>query len=420
MTGGSRGRDEADPPRGGDRPSAFEVGTAYKHAYFMFLDASGYSTVVAANPLDRAGEAFNLFHQRAVDRVTRTARSHRCERAELWQWHGDGGFFIIHDDDESIARDVALTSADTFLDLDLSHLRDEFAQIGVAGELHVRMAIHRGVFHYLGDHHQRSIHSADVNFAAHLEKAAPRDCLVISEEVHRVAGQHADRFVPVGRHEGRNVFLLSTSGNPADARRSWLTRHGPLGWSAAHVFHERPSQQTKAELVLAASRYVLDVGTALNTFSRYLTTTERPAWYRDALLEFLRRGGRYDCVLLDPESRMANDLSAQRGEDVPAKIKRSVDRLAAFRELHPAAADSLRVHFTGVHAGMHALALDPDTPDGLIMYSPYVGDALPAPARLQRGDMPHYLVTVGSGSIYASVYRVVRECAAPAVLRRVL
>jgi hypothetical protein len=35
------------------------------------------------------------------------------------------------------------------------------------------------------------------------------------------------------------------------------------------------------------------------------TATERPAVYRDAVLAFLRHGGTYRCVLLDPSSEVA-------------------------------------------------------------------------------------------------------------------
>jgi class 3 adenylate cyclase len=401
-------------------PAMFETGRAYKHTYFMFLDAAGYSTVIAANPLDRAGDGFNLFRERAVNRVQRVARIHRCERAQLWQWRGDGGFFVIHDDNESVARDVAIGSAETFLRLDMNHLRDEFRQLGVAGELHVRLAIHRGVFHYLGDHHAQSVHSADVNFAAHLEEAAPRDCLVISHEVYQVCGPLAERFVFVGHCDGRKVYLLSTPRADADARRAWLARHGPSGWQAIHAFHERPSQQVKAGFVGSASHRVLDLGTALNTFSNYLVTTERPAWYRTAVLAFLRRGGVYDCVLLDPKSRTADDLAAARDEDIPTKIGRSMDRFAEFKSRHGAAADNMRVYQTSSYAGLHALAADLDEPDGAIMYSPYVGYTLPAASRLARGDMPHYLVTAAAETLYAKIRDLLLGCTAPDSLHRVL
>lgn len=401
-------------------PGEFETGRAYKYTYFVFLDASGYSTIVAANPLDRAGEAFNLFRERALSRVRRVALNHRCQRAELWQWRGDGGFFVIHDENESVARDVAVECAETFLQLDLPYLRDEFQQMGVSGELYVRMAIHRGVFHYLGDHHERSVHSADVNFGAHLEEAAPRDCLVVSQEVYQVAGPHADSFTFVGWYEGRKVYVRASPQTPSSARKAWHALHGPPGWQAVHAFPERPSQEVKAGLVDSASRHVLDVGTALNTCSRYLTTTERPDWYRTAVLEFLHRGGVYDCVLLNPKSHAAEELASQWDEDIPLKIGGALDRFADFKSRHGDDADGFRVHQTDSFGGLHALALDPDTDEGMIMYSPYLGLTLPAAARIVRADMPHYLVTDAAGALYGRMRDLVLACASPGVLRRVL
>ncbi|MEX5634727.1 hypothetical protein [Parafrankia sp. FMc2] len=401
-------------------PSEFETGRAYKYAYYIFLDASGYSTIVAFNPQDRAGEAFNLFRERAISRVRRVAVSHRCQRSELWQWRGDGGFFVIHDDDESVARDVAMEAAETFLRLDLPYLRDEFRQMGISGDLHMRMAIHRGVFHYLGDHHERSVHSADVNFGAHLEEAAPRDCLVVSADAFQVAGPHAESLTLVGLHEGRKVYVRAPSGPPAAARRAWRALHGPPGWQAVHAFPERPSQEIKAGLVDSASQRILDVGTALNTCSRYLTTTERPDWYRAAVLDFLHRGGGYDCVLLNPKSRAAEELTAQWEEDIPMKISRALDRFAEFKSRYGAAASGFRVHQTDSFGGLHALALDPETDEGMIMYSPYVGLTLPAAGRTARADTPHYLVSDAASVLYGKVRDLVMACAAPSTIQRLL
>jgi class 3 adenylate cyclase len=398
----------------------FETGKAYKNSYFLFIDAAGYSTVVASNPLDRAGQAFDLLLERAANRVERIAGSHRCERAELWSWRGDGGFFVIHDDNESIARDVTLESGMSLIRLDLRHLQDEFRQIGVLGELHVRVAVHRGVFHYPGGNDTRSLHSADVNVAAHLEEAAPRDSLAISEDVYRVAGPHAADFEFAGVHEGRNVYLMPSPGGVPGARRAWVVRHGPADWAPVHAFHERPSQQVKAQLIEFASDRLVDLGTALNTCSHYLVTTERPAWYRAAVLDLLRRGGSYHCVMLDPKSAAAENLAALRQEDIPVKIARSLDRFTRFKEQHGKQAENFHVYQTGAYPGFHALAVDQHTPDALILYSPYLAYARPSPIRVERGDMPHYLVSASAGRVFDKIRELVQSYCAPDALHRVL
>lgn len=404
----------------------FETGRVYKGAYLLFLDAAGYSTIVSANPLDRAALAFNLLRERAMSRLDGLARRLRCARAELWAWRGDGGFFVLHDDDESVARDVAILGGRSLIDLDLRHLREEFAQLGISGELHLRVAVHRGVFHYVGDHHVRSLHSVDINLAAHLEEATPPDMLSISEDVHRVAGPHGHDFLLAGEHEGRRVYLrtgrtASPGQDPAaDARLTWLTHHGPPGWEAVHTFPERPSQRLKAELVDLAAQGVVDLGTALNTCSHYLLTTERPAPYRDAVLSLLRRGGFYHCIVLDPKSAAAEHLADQRQEDIPLKITRSVDRLAEFRHRHEAWTERFHVYQTASYPGFHALAVDVDTARGLILYSPYLAYTLPAAGRLERGDMPHYLVTAGAQRHFRRMGGLVAACRVPETLHRIV
>lgn len=184
----------------------FEADTTYDNVFFIFIDASGHSSIVLKNPGDRAGGAFDLLQERVLRRITKSASKHRCQRVALWSWQGDGGLFVIHDDDESVARDTSLEASSDLLSLDLTHLQDEFRCSGVRGELHIRVAIHKGSLRYIADGQQGSIHSSDINFAAHLEKATPVDTVAISEDVYRVAGDHADSYKFVGRFEDRNVY----------------------------------------------------------------------------------------------------------------------------------------------------------------------------------------------------------------------
>src|SRR4051794_2906578 len=118
---------------------SFEAGRTYDNTYLIFVDASGHSSIVANNPRDRAAEAFDLLQERVVSRITKVAASSRCFRAALWGWQGGAGLFVVHDDNESVARDVALGGAKNLLSLDLRHLRDEFRQLGIEGLLRLRI-----------------------------------------------------------------------------------------------------------------------------------------------------------------------------------------------------------------------------------------------------------------------------------------
>ncbi|MBH5338227.1 hypothetical protein IHE55_26950 [Streptomyces pactum] len=397
----------------------FQPDRTYDHVYLLFIDTAGYSSIVLANPRDRAAHAFDLLRDRIAARVGQLASGHRCARAELWSWRGDGGFFAVHDESESVARDVVLEAARAILTLDLRHLRDEFARAGVAGGLHLRIAVHKGTIRHAGPGGTGAIHSPDINLAAHLEKAVPRDCVAVSEDVHRTAGGYAPLFEEVGEHEGKRVFLMADDDRPGAARRAWLAARGLAGGSTVHTCPERPSSTEKARMLDAAAIEVLDMGTALRAASRRLVTTERPAHYRDAVLGFLRRGGRYRCYLLDPVSEAAATLARQYQEDMSRKIKDSLERLGRFKERYRGEADGLEVYQTGSFPGFSALAIDMREPDGLILYSSY----LLGTSRygvMERGDMPHYLISPAAGRVYRRISALAEARVAEGGAQRVL
>ncbi|MGI8335876.1 hypothetical protein ACRYCC_38520 [Actinomadura scrupuli] len=386
--------------------TSFQAGSTYDNVYLLFVDASGYSNIVDSNPRDKVTHAFDLLRESIIARVMALAEEHHCARAALWSWRGDGGFFAIHDDSESIARDVALGAGVGVLRTDRDHVCDELKRIGIQGDLHIRVAVHKGAVRYSGGNGTGSIHSPDINFAAHLEKVTPTDCLAISEAVFKVAGHHAESFEPVGSHQDQTIHLMSVTGRSGDGRRAWLTKSGLGGGTLLHAYPERPSQREKARLIDVASADIIDIGTALNTCSNYLVTTERPATYRDAVLRFLRRGGTYRCVLLDSTAEVTSIYSRLRREDLTAKIKRALDRFAHFKEAHGADADGLHVYQAADFPGLAALGIDLDSPLGLVLYSPYVFATGEGGRRIERGDMPHYLISSDSGPLFDRIRSV--------------
>lgn len=398
----------------------FEAGRTYDNVYFLFADASGYSTIVNSNPRDRAAHVFDLLRNTIVTRVTKLAAEHRCARTALWSWRGDGGFLVIHDEEESVALDVALAAGRAVLTFDLPYLREELKRSHLRGELHIRLAIHKGPIRCSLENDSGIIHSPDINFAAHLEEATPRDCLSISEDVRRISGHLADLFEPVGAHEGRNVYLMTLGGAAGTGKRAWLRKAGLAGGSRVHAYAKRPSQLEKARLVGIAADDVLDFGTALNTCVGYLLTTERPALYRDAVLDFLRSGGSYRCVLLNPAGEAATLYSALCQEDLAAKIQGSLARFRRFKELHGDHARGLHVYQTDTFPGMAALCIDLHSPDAVILYSPYLFSGQASRLGIERGDMPHYLATIESGATFAQLRDVIGSVVSPDRLTRVL
>ncbi|GLV75820.1 nucleotidyl cyclase domain-containing protein [Streptomyces hygroscopicus] len=397
----------------------FQPDRTYDQVYLLFVDTAGYSTIVRSNPRDRAAHAFDLLRERMRARIGQLAARHRCARSEVWSWRGDGGFFAVHDESESVARDVVLEAARAFLTLDLRHLRDEFAQAGVAGELHVRMAVHKGAIRHTGEGRTGTIHSPDINLAAHLEKATPADCLAVSEDVYRTAGPYAELFAHVGSHEGKDIYLMAGDGGPDGAAKAWLAGRGLADGAPVHAYPERPSPQEKARLLDAAAEEVLDMGTALRTSSSRLVTTERPARYRDAVLGLLRRGGTYRCYVLDPSSDAAATFSRQYQEDMARKIKDSLERFGRFKERYGAEAEGLRVYQTDEFPGFSALGVDVRRPGGLILYCSY----LTGTGRygvIERGDMPHYLIGPAAGRVFARIRELAEARASAGRVQRVL
>jgi class 3 adenylate cyclase len=398
----------------------FRESLTYENVYFLFVDAAGYSTIVRSNPRDQAANAFDLLRERFLWRLAKVADSHRCMRTDLWSWLGDGGLCAIHDDNESVARDVALETALSLLSLDLRHLQEEFPQIGLRGDLHIRVAIHKGTIRFLGESRTGYIHSPDISFGAHLEQATPRDSLAISEDVYQVAGRYADLFQYVGDHEGKRVHLTSPKWTGIDPRRAWITTRGLAGGSPVHAHHERPSQQEKARLVNLALRDVVNLGTALNLTSSFLVTSDRPPLYRDAVLDFLERGGRYRCVLMDPESDAVRSLSDRTQEDLSTKIRRSEDNFAKFQSLHSMARENFHVYQTRVHPEVAGLAIDLAYPEALILYSPYLLGSPKRDRPTERGDLPHYLVSEADGGVFEKTRALFESYFEPGIAERVL
>lgn len=398
----------------------FQPGTTYDNVYLLAADVSGYSAIVRLNPHDHTTRAFDLLRERLVTVASELAARHGCARSVLWGWRGDGGLLVIHDDDESVARDVALETGRRMLTVELGRLRKASRRAGLAGEMHLRMALHKGVIRYPEAGDPGVIHSADINFTVHLEQATPRDCLAISGDVYQVCGSYADLFERVGRFEKRKVYLMKPGGRAGDARRTWLHHAGLACEVPVRGFAERPSQRKIAKLIGIAANDVLDLGAVLHTCAGYLVTPGGPAPYLNAVLAFLRRGGTYRCVLLDPSSEAAGIYARLRQEDLTAKISRVMADFARFKKLHRGAAEGLHVYHTSEFPGLHALCIDLCSPHALILYSPYIFRVHHSTPLIERGDMPHYLATAESGQLFTTLSRAVSGAVADEVLERVL
>lgn len=397
------------------------AGRTYPNAYMLFVDASGHSSVVRNNPQDVASEAFNLVEQRLKERVAAVSQRKRCRMSEPWTWQGDGGLFVFYDEDESIALTATLDSALAILKLDLPHLQQEFQGQAINGELHLRLAINKGTVSYEGDDSRGSIHSAELNFAAHLEEATPSDHLAIPEAIMQLTGQYKAMFTHVGTFENRKIYLHSPMRNPRSIQRAWLTGHG-MGEFAAQVLalYERPSAFDKGRIISSGEHEVIDLGTALNTCSNYLVTTERPTHFRDAVLDLLSRGGAYRCYMLDVNSPEIPRIANQFGEDSIDLATRSIQRFELFKRRHASVTEQFEVYTMTEYPGFAAMGVDISQPNGLLLLSPYLRPLRAKVGEVSRADFAHYLFGNLDDPLSQSTVSLVESYRSPENVKRIV
>jgi hypothetical protein len=172
-------------------------------------------------------------------------------------------------------------------------------------------------------------------------------------------------------------------------------------------------------MVASAINDIIDLGTALNTCSNYLVTTERPATYRDAVLHFLNRGGKYRCYLMDPTAEATREIEKERQENLATKIEQSIEKFDRFKRRHGDSASELQVYSSNHYPGMAALAMDLDGKDGNLLISPYIHIPVTS-SQYERGDMPHYLITRNQPELYEVLRQTINILASDQHTERLL
>lgn len=185
----------------------FEEDRDYKDVYFMIVDTKEHSKIVQYNDSDKVDMAFDEFENVVFGSVHKKAEQKRCAIAESWGWQGDGGLFIFFDQKESFARETAISSAKEILE-QISGLNDNLRRSEVSGEIHVRIALHKGSLRY--KQARGSIHSRELNLTSHVEKVVPSDTFAISKEIYDISGRLQKEFVETeGTFENMKFYLCS-------------------------------------------------------------------------------------------------------------------------------------------------------------------------------------------------------------------
>ena len=388
----------------------FSKNQIYENVYFIFIDASGHSNVVRKNPKDVSTQAFDLLFDKVLNRVNRVTLKNRCEIATIWSWLGDGGMIAMYDTSEKTVLTASLRLVQDIIRLDLPSLQSEFINEEINGELHIRISLHKGTIRYSDEGQQGSIHSTDINWGAHLEKATPKDSVSISKEIYDILPNDKQReFVSVGRFEDRDVFVYSPYNDMERIALNWRAIHGFSNMDLVQCYLERLSQKDKTELIDSAKQTVIDFGTTLNTCSGYLFSTERPVPYRDAVYRLLERGGSFICYMLAPDSEGARQLVELRKENTDYKLKTTMSRFKAFKSRNAELASRFKVYQFQSNPNLAAMIIDPDLEDAVCLYSPYL-NVLPQSANgTGRADMPHYLVSKKNNKMYNYIWEYVQS-----------
>jgi hypothetical protein len=199
----------------------FNKGQDYNNVYFMQVDAQGHSSIVRRNTADLVDRAFDSFETMVYEAVDEAQKETRCEIVGFWGWAGDGGLCIVYDaEGESKARETVLKAARIILQ-ELPALNTRLARIHVQGDIHARIAIHKGSFRYKGDDRRGSIHSKDLNFCVHLEKVLPQDTIGISEDVFNIVGEEGSQFIKAAIPFENKTVYLSREKNSEGLQAEW-------------------------------------------------------------------------------------------------------------------------------------------------------------------------------------------------------
>ena len=291
----------------------------------------------------------------------------------------------------------------------LPALQTRVKELGVNGEVHVRIALHKGGFRYKGSDRHGSIHAKALNFAAHLEKVAPRDCIAISSQSLEQYSDLASKFTKFPfPFEEQSVSIYTTKKRETDAKRAWMMAVPIQDSFRPSVIIQRPEEHNKTAMIETARKEVLDFGTALRTCSRYLEATRAPYYYRNEVLRLLERGVPYTCLVLDPKSDMARRYGRMRAENLTKKTRESLERLREFaREVQTKGLDGkFSVQAYSDMPYFACIGIDRDQRGGLLVFSPYMPSA--KGLVIGRADTMHLLLRREKAS--AALYDQINRC----------
>ena len=145
----------------------------------------------------------------------------------VWSWLGDGGLIAIYDSSENTSLSTALGFVQDIIKLDLPTTQSEFENEKINGELHIRIAVHKGTIKYTDDGQQGFIHSSDINWGAHLEKVTPKDSVSISKDIYSILpNNEKESLFAVGKFEENEIYIWSPNVDRKLVKLNWRAMQG--------------------------------------------------------------------------------------------------------------------------------------------------------------------------------------------------
>jgi hypothetical protein len=286
-----------------------EPGRDYNNVYFMVIDAKEHSKIVKYNPADKVDKAMDEFENIVFKAVNDIKAKTRCAVAMAWGWQGDGGLFVFYDEQESRARETALESAKEIL-AEVKPLNDRLSRFEITGEIHIRLAIHKGNIRYREK--PGSIHSKDLNLISHVLKVVPYDTIAISKDVYDIIGTLQKDFTEVkSNFEDLKFYLFSKSRSIDEILNEWERNLLFLGVKGIQsdvpinelglvgVFSQRALTYEYVYLIKDAKKCIWALGVALGGFQ----SNHR----ENILLELASKGVEIRLLAADPKVQIKID-----------------------------------------------------------------------------------------------------------------
>lgn len=141
----------------------------------------------------------------------------------------------------------------------------------------------------------------------------------------------------------------------------------------------RLSHTYKIEFMRSAQHEIIELGVKLSAFVGYFTQ-RKPKEYKEKVVELLKKGVRFHCYTLDPSWQEAgmyfNDRALIQPDEFGA-LKESVRNIEKLQRIAHEFKDAKLTGTFELYAYrhipyLHILAVDPDTPNGKMMISPYL------------------------------------------------